>query len=290
MPRISANGIELEYDERGSGEPLLLVMGLGAQMILWDEEMCDLFVERGFRVIRFDNRDVGLSTKLEEAGVPNVRQMLKRAYLGGSVDAAYDLGDMADDAAALLDALGIESAHIVGASLGGMIAQTLASRHPQKVRSLTSIMSSTGARWRMLAKPRAMKELLKRPTRDRQAAVDNFISFFRIVRGPRFSFNEERLRNIAGRAFDRSFYPRGVARQLAAIAASGDRTTALRTIEAPTLVIHGSHDPLVLPGGGRATARAIPGARLKIIDGMGHEMPRGAWPIIVNAVRRHALR
>jgi pimeloyl-ACP methyl ester carboxylesterase len=283
-----ANGIELSYQEMGdaAGEPLLLVMGLGTQMIAWDEGFCGLLAERGFHVIRFDNRDIGRSTKIESAGPPSRVDMM----LGRRGSAAYLLPDMAADTVGLMDHLGIDSAHVVGASMGGMIAQTTAIEHPERVRSLVSIMSNTGSRWTGMPSRRAMAVLLGRPPRGREAAIERSVKTFSVIGSPGYPFDEERIRRVAGRAYDRGHSAAGVLRQLHAITASGDRTQALRGIRVPTAVIHGSRDPLVRPAGGRATARAIPNARLKMIDGMGHDLPRQLWPVFTEEIAANAAR
>lgn len=292
MPRVDANGIHLEYDTFGrpSGRPLVLIMGLGAQMILWDEDLCEAFAARDFFVVRFDNRDVGLSTKFDHAGVPNVFTVLQAAATGGPVDAAYTLNDMADDTVYLMEALGIERAHVVGASMGGMIAQTMAIRHPARLLSLTSIMSTTGNPEVPPATPEAMRVLLTPVPADREAYVERSMRSWRVIGSPGFPFEEERVRARSGRSFDRSFHPAGIARQLVAIIASGNRKEALGSVTVPTLVIHGDADPLARIEGGRDTAAAIPGAELLVIAGMGHDLPRGAWPTIVDAIDAHARK
>jgi pimeloyl-ACP methyl ester carboxylesterase len=284
----SANGIELCYQEMGDpdGEPLLLVMGLATQMIAWDEVLCGLLAERGFRVVRFDNRDIGRSTKLTSAGVPRRVDMM----LGRRAAAPYLLGDMAADTAGLMDHLGIDAAHVVGASMGGMIAQTMAIDSPERVRSLVSIMSNTGSRWTGMPSRRAMAVLLGRPPRGRDAAIDRAVKTFGVIGSPGYPFEEERLRRIAGRSYDRGHSAAGVLRQLHAITASGDRTQALHGVRVPTTVVHGDRDPLVRPAGGRATARAIPNARLKMIDGMGHDLPRQLWPVFAEEIAANAAR
>ncbi len=284
----AANGIELCYQEMGDpeGEPLLLVMGLGTQMIAWDEGFCGLLAERGFRVVRFDNRDIGRSTKIETAGVPARIDMM----LGRRGSAAYLLSDMAADTVALMDRLEIESAHVVGASMGGMIAQTVAIEYPQRVRSLVSIMSNTGSRWTGLPSRRAMAVLLGKPPRSREAAVERAVRTFGVIGSPGFPFDEERVRRISGRSYDRGHSAAGVVRQLHAITASGDRTQALHDVRVPATVIHGTRDPLVRPAGGRATARAIPNARLKLVDGMGHDLPRQLWPVFAEEIAATAAR
>jgi pimeloyl-ACP methyl ester carboxylesterase len=273
MPRIAANGIELEYDEHGSAAdpPILLIMGLSAQMTAWDDDFVATLAGRGFRVIRFDNRDIGLSTWLDEAGTPD----LAAAALSGKVpDPAYGLGDMAADAAGLLDALGIDRAHIVGASMGGMIAQTFALAYPDRTISLTSIFSTTGdpAVGQPHAEVASALFLAARPE-DRDAAIAAGVLGSRLIGSPGFPFDEERIRERTAVAYDRSWHPDGVMRQMLAILSQPDRTAALRTVKVPTLVIHGDSDPLVDPSGGRATAEAVPGAELWIVPGMGHDIP-----------------
>ncbi len=260
-------------------------MGLGTQLIHWDLELCELFAERGFYVIRFDNRDAGRSTYID-APVPNIR----RAMAGLKIDAPYLLDDMADDAFGLLDHLGIEAAHVAGASMGGMIAQTMAIRRPERVLSLTSIMSTTGERRAGRPKLRVWGVLLRRAPRDKDAAVEYFVRVFRMIGSKGFPADEDRIRAHAAEAYDRGHSPAGTGRQLAAIMASGDRTDRLRGLQVPTLVFHGRDDPLIPFRGGRATADAIPGARLIGIPGMGHDLPRQVWPQLVDAVAETAAR
>jgi pimeloyl-ACP methyl ester carboxylesterase len=283
-----ANGIELSYQEMGDpdGEPLLLVMGLATQMLAWDEEFCAPLAERGFRVVRFDNRDIGRSTKIESAGVPSRVDMM----LGRRGSAPYLLRDMAADTTGLMDHLGIDSAHLAGASMGGMIVQTMAIEHSERVRSMVSIMSNTGSRWTGMPSRKAMAVLLGRPPRGREAAVERAVRTFSVIGSPGYPFDEERVRRISGRSYDRGHSAAGVLRQLHAITASGDRTQALRGVQTPTAVIHGNRDVLVRPAGGRATARAIPNARLKIIDGMGHDLPRQLWPVFAEEIAANAAR
>jgi pimeloyl-ACP methyl ester carboxylesterase len=285
--KAAANGVELVYETIGdpSNPPLLLVMGLGTQLIHWDLELCEMFAERGFHVIRFDNRDAGRSTYID-APVPNV----KRAMAGLRIDAPYLLDDMADDAFGLLDHLGIEAAHVAGASMGGMIAQTMAIRRPERVLSLTSIMSTTGERRAGRPKLRVWGVLLRRAPRDKDAAVEYFVRVFRMIGSKGFPADEDRIRAHAAEAYDRGHSPAGTGRQLAAIMASGDRTERLRELSVPTLVFHGRDDPLVPFRGGRATAAAIPGARLIAVPGMGHDLPREVWPQLVEAVAETAAR
>jgi pimeloyl-ACP methyl ester carboxylesterase len=283
-----ANGLELCYQEMGDpdGEPLLLVMGLATQMIAWDEEFCGMLAERGFRVVRFDNRDIGRSTKFKAAGLPGKLDL----FIGRRGTAPYLLRDMAADTFGLMDHLGIESAHLVGASMGGMIVQTAAIERPERVRSLTSIMSTTGSRRVGHPSYKTFGLLLGNPPREREAAIERVVKTFKVIGSPGYPFEEERVREIAGRSFDRGHSEAGIARQLYAITASGDRTPALRKLAVPALVIHGKRDPLVNPSGGRATAKAIPGARLKMIDGMGHDLPRALWPTFVEEIDTNAAR
>ncbi|HUB98897.1 MAG TPA: alpha/beta hydrolase [Solirubrobacterales bacterium] len=283
-----ANGIELCYQEMGEpdGEPLVLVMGLATQMIAWDPGFCSLLADSDFRVIRFDNRDVGRSTKIDTAGVPSRIDMLA----GRRATAPYLLRDMARDTFGLMDHLGIESAHVAGASMGGMIAQTMAIERPERVRSAVSIMSTTGSRWVGLPSFRAFSAMLAKPPRNRDEMIQRTIRTFKVIGSPGFAFDEERVRDIAGRSYDRGHSSAGVARQLHAILASGDRTRSLRELDLPATVIHGGSDPLIRPSGGRATAKAIPGARLRIIDGMGHDLPREVWPQVAEEIAATAAR
>jgi pimeloyl-ACP methyl ester carboxylesterase len=286
--RATANGIEIVYETIGdpSNPALLLVMGLGTQLIHWDRELCELFAERGFHVIRFDNRDAGRSTRID-APVPNVG----RAMAGLRIEAPYLLDDMADDAFGLLDHLGVEAAHVAGVSMGGMIAQTMAIRRPERVLSLTSIMSTTGERRAGRPKLRVWGGvLLRRAPREKDAAVEYFVRVFRLIGSKRFPVDEDRIRRLAAEAYERGHTPAGTGRQLAAIMASGDRTEALRRLRVPTTVFHGRDDPLVPFRGGRATADAIPDARLIAIPGMGHDLPREVWPQLVDAVAETAAQ
>lgn len=290
MPRAAANGIELEYEALGDGEPLVMIMGIGAQLVLWPEGLCSALVERGFRVIRFDSRDVGLSTKLHGATTPGLPALLALRLLGRPIDAPYTLIDMADDTAGLLDALGIERAHVLGVSLGGMVAQTMAIVHPSRVRSLVSLMSTPGSRRTSIGRPRALQALFGRTPRTRAEAVAHYVRFLRVCGSPAYPIDVAEATRASGVSFDRCHYPVGVLRQLAAVVATGDRTGALRFVRAPTLVIHGLEDPLLPPSGGRATARAIPGARLKLFPGMGHDLPAALWPAFADAVADNARR
>ena len=285
-----ANGLDLCYDTFGDpqAQPLLLIMGLGAQMIVWDDEFCALLAGRGYRVIRFDNRDIGLSTRLGDAGVPDVAAGMMAAMQGQPVSAPYLLRDMAADAIGLLDARGIGSAHVVGASMGGAIAQTLAIEHPQRLRTLTSIMATTGAPGLPPPKPEAMAVLFKPTPLEQAAYFESYVQTWKVLRGPGFPLDEARDLDRAGQNFARGLNPAGVARQLMAILASGSRREALRSVSVPTLVIHGKADPLVPVECGIDTARAVPGAELLLIEGMGHALPIPAWPQIIEAIARHA--
>jgi pimeloyl-ACP methyl ester carboxylesterase len=279
-----ANGVDLCYETFGdsSARPLLLIMGLGGPMIWWDDEFCEGLTQRGFFVVRFDNRDCGRSTKMRGRG------SLPGAYLLRS--APYALTDMADDAAALLDVLGIAAAHVAGASMGGMIAQTLAVRHPSRVLSLTSIMSTTGGRRVGRPSVRAASMLLAKRPENREGYLDLMVRTFRVIGSPGYPFDEARMRTRAAKTFDRGLNPGGTARQLAAIMSSPDRGPLLKKLRIPALVVHGARDPLVGPSGGRATARAIPGAELDLVPGMGHDMPREVWPRILDGITRTANR
>jgi pimeloyl-ACP methyl ester carboxylesterase len=282
------NGIEIAYQEVGDADadPLLLVMGLGTQMLGWREEFCELLAERGFRVVRFDNRDIGHSTMLEAAGVPDRLDL----FLGRRGSAAYLLSDMAIDTIGLMDHLGIESAHVVGASMGGMIGQALAINHAARVRSLVSIMSTTGSRRVGAPTLKAFAALLAKAPRGRDAYVERIVKTFKVIGSPAFPMDEPAFREMAGRIYDRSHNPKGVLRQMHAISASGDRTAELRRLKLPATVIHGTRDPLVRPSGGRATAGAIPNARLRMIEGMGHDLPQDLWPLFIDEIADTASR
>ena len=261
-------------------------MGLGTQLVGWPDGFCAALAERGFHVIRYDNRDTGRSTHLRDVRPPTTMQLLRRDRRA----AAYGLGDMAADGAGLLEALGLGRAHVIGASMGGMIAQLIAARFPERVLSLASIMSNTGHRWRGMPGLRIYPMFLRRPARDRDGAVEAAIEAFRRIGSPGFAFEEAELRDIAERSWDRGHDPAGTARQLAAILTTGDRSAELRRITAPTVVIHGTKDRMVTPSGGRETARAIAGSELVWIEGMGHDLPRDAWPRILDAIVHNAAR
>jgi pimeloyl-ACP methyl ester carboxylesterase len=255
-------------------------MGLGTQMLGWPDEFCRALEAHGLYVIRFDNRDIGLSTHLHDAPAPDVMA----AVAGDTRSASYTLTDMAADAAGLLDALGLTSAHVAGASLGGMVAQTLAIEHPRRVRSLTSIMSTTGDRRVGAPTEAGAAALMAPPARDRDGAIERALNSARAIGSPGFPLDEQAVRDRASRSFDRAFDPPGVARQLVAVLASPDRTPQLHELAVPTLVIHGADDALIGVSGGRATAAAIPGAELVIIEGMGHDLPRALWPELAGRI------
>ena len=277
--------ITLCYETFGEAQnpPLLLVMGLGMQMIGWPEEFCEELAGRGFHVVRFDNRDAGRSTHVG-GRPPTIGQLLRRRIR----PLHYTLHNMAADAAGLLHGRGLAPAHVVGASMGGMIAQTLAAQQPATVRSLVSIMSNTGDRWRGQPALGIYRYLLKQAPDDREGFVDHMAGVFAAIGSPGFPRDDDLIRDMAARSYDRSRDPAAATRQLGAIVASGNRTAELRRISAPTLVIHGTADRLVRPSGGKATARAIPGARLMLVDGMGHDLPKAAWPRLIDAIADHA--
>jgi pimeloyl-ACP methyl ester carboxylesterase len=288
MPTTKANGIELCWEGFGeaSDPAVLLIMGYTAQMISWDEGFCEMLAGHGFRVIRFDNRDCGLSHKTQ-GPPPDLRAPAEEGrFLQLAGDAAYTLRDMAADAAGLLDAIGIDAAHVVGASMGGMIAQNMAIEHPHRVLTLTSIMSSTGNPGVGHPTPEAIGALLVRPPAEREAFIEHSAKVTRITNGP--LWDEQRARERAARAHDRSYYPQGAAFQTAAIITDGDRTKRLWGISAPTLVIHGRADSLIGVSGGEATAAAIPGAELLVFDEMGHDLPPKLWPQITGAIAKLA--
>jgi pimeloyl-ACP methyl ester carboxylesterase len=287
MAKIRANGIELEYESHGDPRhpALLLIMGLGAQLTVWPLPFVEALVARGFHVIRFDNRDVGLSTKIERAGVPNLYAIVAQQFLRFRPQVPYTVADMAEDAAGLLDALGIASAHVVGASMGGMIAQHLAARHPDKVLSLTSMMSTTGNPLLPMASFDAMRALIRRPrSQNIDALVAHGMALTRTIAGPGYPMDEEVLRARVRENIERASYAPGFTRQLAAIIADGDRRPMLRRLRVPAVVIHGTTDPLIPPACGRDTAANISGARLIELERMGHSLPVELIPAIVEAI------
>jgi pimeloyl-ACP methyl ester carboxylesterase len=283
------NGIKLMYDTFGNpaDPPILLIMGLSWQMIMWDENFCLKLAARGHFVIRFDNRDVGRSTILSEAGVPDIMQLLTDMAAGKKVNVPYLLTDMAADGFGLLDHLKIESAHVVGVSMGGMIGQTMALESPQRVRSLTSIMSTTGDKTLPPPTPEALTILLTPKPIDKKGFVESFVETWRVLNGDTFAVDEKLVRGYAQKSFERGLSPDGVARQIAAVEASGSRKDALAGLSVPLQVIHGSADPLLPVACGMATAEAVPGSKLKIIEGMGHALPVDVWPEIIDAIVAH---
>jgi pimeloyl-ACP methyl ester carboxylesterase len=290
-PRIArANGIDLCYEIFGDAdaEPMLLIMGLGAQMIHWDDDFCRQLAARGFRVIRFDNRDIGKSSQLSGGKRLGPFELLKLRFLKIPVGAPYRIRDMAEDTVSLMDVLGIKSAHLVGASMGGMIAQEIAISFPRRVRSLTSIMSTTGNPKVPPPTREAAAVLMAPPATSREEYYARFAQTWKVLRVGSFPEDEARDRSRAERTFERGLNPAGVGRQLRAILASGSRKERLRQVKAPTLVIHGTVDPLVRPEGGKDTAASIPGAKLLMVEGMGHALPIPMWPQIIDAIDSHA--
>jgi pimeloyl-ACP methyl ester carboxylesterase len=285
MPRVEANGIEIEYETFGEpgGAPLLLIMGLGAQMISWDEKFCSRLAGRGFHVIRYDNRDSGLSTKIESAGEPDLM-----AALSGNPSPAYRLDDLAADAVGVLDGLGIGAAHLVGASMGGFIAQLVAINHPDRVLSLTSIMSGPGGLDGVPPQPEGAEVLMALPPPTREARIQHGVWVRRVLTGPGDPFDLDSETARAERAYDRSYYPVGAGRQLVAILAASGRLERLNDVKVPTLVIHGTDDVLVPVDNGRRVAAAVPGARLIEFEGMGHDLPERVWPRVVDAIQELA--
>jgi pimeloyl-ACP methyl ester carboxylesterase len=287
----TANGMDIAYETMGdpSDPALLLVMGLGAQLITWDDEWCQSLVDRGFFVVRYDNRDVGLSTKVPVDGDVDIAEMVMAALGGDMASAPYLLVDMAADGLGLLDALGIERAHVVGASMGGMIAQAIAIAAPHRVASLTSIMSTTGDPDVGQPSPDVLPILLSPAPTDREAYIAHSVEGGRAIGSPEY-FDPDRAADLAARSYDRCFYPTGVANQLVAIVSSPSRSDGLRQLDLPALVIHGTDDPLVTPSGGERTAEVIPGAELMMMDGMGHDLPTYYWAPIIEAITALAAR
>jgi pimeloyl-ACP methyl ester carboxylesterase len=290
-PKIArANGIDLCYEIFGdpNAEPMLLIMGLGGQMIHWDDDFCRQLAARGFRVIRFDNRDIGKSTRLTGGKRLTPVEMLKLRFLRIPVAAPYKLRDMAEDAIGLMDVLGLQSAHLVGMSMGGMIAQEIAISFPQRVRSLTSIMSTTGNPKMPPPTPEAMAIVMAPPTTTKEEYFARHAQTWKVLRAGSFPEDEALDRARAERTFERGLNPAGVGRQLRAVLASGSRKKRLGSVKAPTLVIHGTVDPLVPPANGKDTAASIPGAKLLMIEGMGHALPIPMWPQVIDAIDKHA--
>jgi pimeloyl-ACP methyl ester carboxylesterase len=289
MPSVNANGIKIEYESFGAeGAPaIVLIMGLGMQMIAWPDPFCKTLAAAGFRVIRFDNRDIGLSTHFDDRGVPNMIWAFLKARVGLKVRGPYDLNYMAADTVGLMDALQLREAHIVGASMGGMIAQQVAAKYPARAKSLVSIMSTSGDRRLPPATRDAQRALFARHANphDQNSIVEHSMKIWGVIGSPGFPTDPAELRARTQRSVARSYHPQGVARQLVGILASGDRSSDLKTIRVPTLVIHGDCDPLVRPACGEDTAKNISGAKLSIIKGMGHDM--AAWPILADQILGH---
>ncbi len=285
MPRLKANGIEIEYETFGDPKaaPLLLIMGLGAQMISWEEAFCSQLADRAFHVIRYDNRDSGLSTKMESAGEPDLL-----AAFGGNATPAYQLDDLADDAVGVLDALGIGAAHMVGASMGGFIGQLVAINHPDRVLSLTSIMSGPGGRDAVAPAPEGAAVLMTVPPPTREGRIEHGMWIRRVLAGAGNPFDEDVERKRVERAYDRSYYPVGTGRQLVAILAAHGRLERLTKVNVPTLVVHGLDDLLMPVENGRLVAAAVPGARLVEFETMGHNVPERFWPQILDAIAENA--
>ena len=291
MPKATANGIEIHYEETGNpADPaMLLIMGFGAQLTLWPDELVERLAGHGFRVIRYDNRDIGLSEKFDGVKAPGLIKLTLMSKIGLTPKVPYTLADMADDGAGLLDALGIDKAHIVGASMGGMIAQHLVHRHADRCLSLTSVFSTSGNPKLPPARPEAMKALVTRPdSTDEDVLVDHGVMLARTIGSPGYPTAQDRLRDRTRASIRRSFYPEGPTRHLSAIVADGDRRPMLRNIAVPTLVLHGEDDPLVPCEGGRDTAACIPGAKLKTIRGWGHDLPLELVDEVADAIAGHA--
>ncbi|WP_371194405.1 alpha/beta fold hydrolase [Glaciecola sp. SC05] len=284
--QVEANGLQITYDSFGEldNPVIVLIMGLGTQMIHWNDDFCQLLARKNFRVIRFDNRDIGKSSWLTDYPVPSVWHFIGNALFNKKVNAPYLLDDMADDTLALMDALDIDRAHLVGASMGGMIAQCVALKCPERVSSLTSIMSTTGNRSLPKAKTKVSAKLLKPLAKDVEAYVAQSLDVWKVLHGEHYSFDKVRVEKVLRESRERGFNPEGVARQLSAIIDSPDRTEALKKLQVPSLVIHGDADVLVPVECGIATAEAIPNATLKILKGMGHTLPMQLWPQIVDDI------
>ena len=294
MPVASSNGIEIAYDDRGSRRDpaILLIMGLGTQMTAWPDAFCDGLAARGFRVVRFDNRDIGLSTKFDAAPRIDLGTVLQRVMMGQKINPPYRLTDMAADAIGLMDCLTIEKAHIVGASMGGMIAQIMAATYPERTLSLVSIMSTSGDPGLPQAKPEAISAIMQaRPDgSDREVAIRHGMRIYRAIGSPGFPMADDELRAKVGAAFDRSYYPAGVGRQFAAIMANGSRVEMLKKLAVPTLVLHGAEDPLVPVAAGKHTASLIAGSTFTVIPGMGHDIAAGVIDVLVEAIAAHGKK
>ena len=289
MARVKANGIEIEYETFGrKGDPaLLLIMGLGAQLTLWPEPLCDGLASHGFHIVRYDNRDVGLSTDFDKWGVPNIMEAFMKLMKGERVAAPYLLDDLANDALGLLDALGIDRAHMVGASMGGMIAQIIAAKFPQRTRSLVSIMSTSGRPGLPTGKPEAVAMLSAQPEGPaREQLVAHGIKLRTVIGSPGFPVDPAELRALVERNIDRRYYPAGAARQYLAVMASGDRVDLLKTVKVPTLVLHGDDDPLLPVDGGKDVASLVPGAKIETFPGWGHDVPPQMVPKLIESISK----
>ena len=291
MPNVKANGVQIEYDTIGdpSAPPLLLIMGLGGQLIHWDEGLCRQLADKGLFIIRYDHRDSGLSTKFETDESADMGESIDAFMQGHTIQPPYSLNDMADDAAGLLEALHIKRAHVCGSSMGGMIAQIMAIRHPQRFLSLISIYSTTGNPALPQPEPKAMEALMTPQPTERSAYIEFNVKTHRVMAGSGYPFDEEFIRKISAESYDRAHYPLGVGRQTLAVMAQENRKAALASVTVPTLVIHGTADPLVPAAHGQDTVDAVPGARLLLIEGMGHDLPRqdGPWPQVIDAIAEH---
>jgi len=292
--QVKANGITLEVEDHGSpnGEPLVLIMGLGMQLIAWHEDFVQSLVDRGFRVIRFDNRDIGLSENFDRLGVPNLAIAALKHTVGWQVNSPYSLVDMANDTAGLLDAMGIAKAHICGASMGGMVGQQLALHHPNRVKSLTLIMTSSGSRQLPQPSMKVRTAMLSRPDDPKSfdSIVAHYVSIYKLIGSPGYPAGDEWLTKRLSMSVKRSYRPRGTTRQLTAIAADGDRSKLLSRISAPTQILHGLSDPLVPVEAGRQLASLIPGAKMDLIEGMGHDLPMALWPRFADGIGAAASR
>jgi pimeloyl-ACP methyl ester carboxylesterase len=292
--QLATNGISLEVEDHGSvqGEPLLLVMGLGMQLVAWHAEFVASLVARGYRVIRFDNRDIGLSQRFDHLGLPNLAVDSLKYALGLKVSSPYSVADMADDAAGVLDALGIPAAHVCGASMGGMIAQQMAVRHAAKVKSLTLMMTSSGSRRLPGPTLKVRGAMISRPTdpKNIQSVIDHYVKLYRLIGSPAFPATEAYLQERLGMSVRRAYRPQGTARQMVAIAADGNRSKLLERIKVPTHVIHGRKDPLIPVAAGHDLMAKVKDATIDVIDGMGHDLPMPLWPRFVAGITSVAQR
>lgn len=286
---VSADGVTLAFETfgRASDPPVVLIQGLSSQMIMWEDEFCASLVARGLRVVRFDNRDAGLSTRFSHAGMPHIKALLSGTMRGPSA-VPYTLADMAHDTRCLMDGLDIAKAHIVGVSMGGMIGQEMALRYPHRLRTLTSIMSTTGDPRLPGPRPEVLEMMFRPIPVDREGYIAYFREVWRLLSGPRYPMDDATAQRLAEVSFSRGIEPAASARQFAAVIASGSRKERLASVTVPTLVIHGSEDPLIPVQSGIDTARSVPGARLVIMEGMGHRIPRELWPEIIDAMADHA--